>query len=295
MNIVGNRKIWFSISGVMIATSFILLITLNLKLNIDFTGGSLLEVEYTNERADVNDIRKGVESAGFVEGSVQPVDERGILVRQASLDEARHQELLGVLKTFGELEELRFDSIGPVIGSELKKKSVIALGLIFLAIVLYVAFSFRHVSRYIKSWKYGLLTIVAGLHDIIIPLGVFALLGHYTGATVGTAFVAALLTILGYSVNDTIVVFDRVRENLIQDGDSNFEETVEKSIQQTWARSINTTITTLLALIAVYFFGGETVKDFVLVLIIGIGVGAYSSVFLAAPLLVQWKKWDSKN
>ncbi|HJN84835.1 MAG TPA: protein translocase subunit SecF [Patescibacteria group bacterium] len=294
MQIIQRRKTWFAISGTMVAISIILLATLGLKLNIDFTGGSLLEVEYTEERVDIAEIRQSVEEAGFVEGSVQPTDERGLLVRQVTLSEDRHQELLSVLKTHGELEEMRFDSIGPVIGEELQRKSFVALGLIFLSIILYVAFAFRKVSRYIKSWKYGVLTIVAALHDIFIPLGVFALLGHFTGATVGTAFVAALLTILGYSVNDSIVVFDRVRENLIADGDSHFEDTVNKSVTQTIARSINTTVTTLLALVAIYIFGGETVKDFVLVLIIGIGVGAYSSVFLASPLLVTWRNWENK-
>ncbi|NQV11987.1 protein translocase subunit SecF [Candidatus Uhrbacteria bacterium] len=294
MKIVGKRKLWFGISGAMVIISIILLATLGLKLNIDFTGGSLLEVEYTDERADITEIRASVEDAGFVEGAVQPSDDKGLIVRQATLTEDRHQELVAVLETFGELDELRFDSIGPVIGAELQKKSFVALGLIFLAIILYVAFAFRKVSRYIKSWKYGVLTIVAALHDIMIPLGVFALLGHFTGATVGTAFVAALLTVLGYSVNDTIVVFDRVRENLIEDGDGHFEQTVEDSVNQTLARSINTTVTTLLALVAIYFFGGETVKDFVLVLINGIGVGAYSSVFLASPLLVEWRNWENK-
>jgi preprotein translocase subunit SecF len=294
MQIVQKRKLWFGISGALVTVSLVLLVFLGLKLNIDFTGGSLLEVEYVEERADIAEIRKGVEEAGFIEGSVQPSDERGLLVRQVTLSEDRHQELLAVLKSFGELEELRFDSIGPVIGKELQQKSFVALGLIFIAIILYVAFAFRKVSRYIKSWKYGVLTIVAALHDIIIPLGVFALLGYFSDATVGTAFIAALLTVLGYSVNDTIVVFDRVRENLIADGDGHFEETVNKSVTQTLARSINTTVTTLLALVAIYIFGGETIKDFVLVLIIGIGAGAYSSIFLASPLLVTWRNLEKK-
>ncbi len=294
MKIVANRKIWFSISGAMVVLSLVLLASLGLKLNIDFTGGSLLEVEYVGERATIEDIRATVEGAGFENGSVQPSDEHGLIVRQPTLSEAQHQELLTALGTLGELDEMRFDSIGPVIGQELQRKSFLALGLIFLAIILYVAWAFRKVNRFIKSWKYGVLTIVAAIHDIIIPLGVFAVLGHYTGATVGTAFVAALLTILGYSVNDSIVVFDRVRENLIEDGDGNFEKTVDDSINQTIARSINTTITTLLALVAIYLFGGETTKEFVLVLIIGIGVGAYSSVFLASPLLVTWQKWANR-
>ena len=293
MNIVKQRKIWFSLSAAVVIAAIVLLSVFGLNLNIDFTGGSLLEVEYLESRADITDIRVALEDVGYTEGSVQPSDDLGLLVRQPPLTEDQHQEVLGVLETFGELEEMRFDSIGPVIGEELKKKSYIALILIFLAIVIYVAWAFRKVSNMIKSWKYGVLTLVAAFHDVLITLGVAALLGHVMGLSVGTAFVAALLTILGYSVNDSIVVFDRIRENLLKDrGD--LEVTVEKSIKQTIARSLNTSITTLLALLAVYFFGGETTQEFVLILIVGIIAGAYSSIFLASPLLVVWQKWSKK-
>lgn len=293
MSIVKHRKIWFSISGTLIIASIVLLSVFGLNLGIDFTGGSLLEVEYLNERPDIPLVNETLVSTGFGDGLAQPSDEHGLIVRQPVLTEDQHQELLGVLSTFGELEELRFDSIGPVIGDELKRKSIWALVLIFVLIVGYVAFAFRKVSQYVKSWKYGLLTIVAAIHDILIPLGVFAVLGSVLDVSVGTAFVAALLTILGYSVNDTIVVFDRVRENLM-DGGSDFEDIVDQSVKQTIARSINTTVTTLLALIAVYIFGGETTREFILALIIGIASGAYSSVFLASPLLVVWEKWSNR-
>ncbi len=289
MKIVGNRKIWFGISSALMVASITLVAIFGLNLGIDFTGGSILEVDYDDVRPDVSEIRTELENVGYGGGQVQPTGELGLIVRQPVLTEEQHQEVLDVLASFGTVDELRFDSIGPVIGDELKRKSVWALVLIFISIILYVAWAFRKVSHYIKSWKYGVLTIVAAIHDIIIPLGVFALLGTFMDISVGTAFVAALLTILGYSVNDTIVVFDRIRENLIEGG-SDFEEIVDNSIRQTIARSINTTITTLLALIAIFVFGGETTREFVLALIVGIASGAYSSIFLASPLLVAWEK-----
>lgn len=288
MSIVKLKTLWFSISGALLVASVVLLAVFGLRLGIDFTGGSLLEVEYEMYTPVVADVRTAIATAGFTESVVQPVDERGLLVRQKTLNESEHQALTAVLSTFGALEEKRFDSIGPVIGSELKRKSVWAMGLILVAIVLYVAFAFRKVSHMVSSWKYGLLTIVAALHDVLIPLGVFALLGYTLNVEVGTAFIAALLTVLGYSVNDTIVVFDRIRENLIHDG-GELADVVDRSIKQTFARSINTTLTTLLALLAIFFFGGETTRMFVLALMIGIGVGAYSSIFIASPLLVVWE------
>lgn len=293
MKIVKQRTWWFGLSGVLVAASLVLLAVFGLNLSIDFTGGSLLEVDYTDARPDVSDVRSAIEAEGFTAGSVQPSNELGLIVRQPPLTEDEHQQVLAVLETFGELEELRFDSIGPVIGEELKRKSIWALGLIFVAIVLYVAWAFRGVSKEMESWKYGLLTIVAALHDVIITMGAAALLGHLTGLSVGTAFVAALLTVLGYSVNDTIVVFDRIRENLRTESQG-FEPVVELSVNQTLARSINTSVTTLLALLAVYVFGGETTQEFALVLIVGILAGAYSSIFLASPLLVAWQKRSSK-
>lgn len=288
MSIVKLKTLWFSISGALLVASIVLVAVFGLRLGIDFTGGSLLEVEYETYRPVVADVRTAVATAGFTESVIQPVDERGLLVRQKTLNESEHQALTAALSTFGALEEKRFDSIGPVIGSELKRKSVWAMGLILIAIVLYVAFAFRKVSHMVSSWKYGFLTIVAALHDVLIPLGVFALLGAVLNVEVGTAFIAALLTILGYSVNDTIVVFDRIRENLIHDG-GDLADVVDRSIKQTFARSINTTLTTLLALLAIFFFGGETTRMFVLALMIGIGVGAYSSIFIASPLLVVWE------
>ncbi|KKW44796.1 MAG: Protein translocase subunit SecF [Parcubacteria group bacterium GW2011_GWA2_56_7] len=295
ISIVNNQKWWYGISGALVAASIVFLIVFRIPFGIDFTGGSLLEVQFETRPA-VTDVRGYLNEAGYGDALVQETGVQDLLLRFGPLTETQHQDLLGQLQEkFGSVEELRFDSIGPVIGRELARKSVFGLLIALVMIVLYVAWAFRHVSEPVASWKYGVLTIVAGLHDLFIPLGVFALLGNSLHFQVDTAFIAALLTILGYSINDTIVVFDRTRENVIREGSSHFAEVVDKSIKQTFARSINTTVTTLLALFAIFFFGGETTRSFALALIIGITTGAYSSIFIASPLLVTWYKWQERR
>ena len=193
-----------------------------------------------------------------------------------------------------QVEELHFETIGPSIGKELKRRATYAIVIALLVIIAYIAWSFRRVSKPVASWKYGVAAIVALFHDVILVVGVFALLGRYAGIEIDTAFIAALLTVLGYSVNDTIVVLDRVRENLPRSNED-FLGTVNASINQTLARSINTTLTTVLALIALLLFGGETIRYFILALTIGIASGAYSSIFIAAPILVIWEKWQRRS
>jgi len=196
---------------------------------------------------------------------------------------------LDAVGTAREVEELRFDSVGPTIGQELKSRSISAMIIVIVAIVLYIAWTFRKVSKPVASWKYGISAIIALFHDVIITMGVFSILGEFYGVEINTAFVAAILTVLGYSVNDTIVVFDRVRENLPK-SDEDFEGTVNLSVNQTIKRSINTSLTTLIVLLSILFFGGTTIQDFVLALSIGVFVGTYSSIFLASPILVVWEK-----
>jgi preprotein translocase subunit SecF len=193
------------------------------------------------------------------------------------------------------MEEKRFDLIGPSIGDELKKKTNTAVVLTLLAITLYIAFAFRGISKPVSSWKYGIASLIALIHDIIIPLGVFAILGKIYNIEITVPIVAALLTILGFSVHDTIVIFDRIRENILRRGGYSFEETVDWSLNQTFGRSISTVLTVLFVLLAIFFFGGETLKYFALALIIGITSGAYSSIFIASPILVTWHKHDHKN
>ncbi|MBU0531095.1 MAG: protein translocase subunit SecF [Candidatus Uhrbacteria bacterium] len=295
MNIVGLRNIWFLISGGLTVASIVAVAILGLNFGIDFTGGSLMEVAFETETS-VDQVRSALDQAGYPSARVQPSNEGDYLIRLEPIDEQEHQAALESLKQrLGEAEELRFDMIGPVIGNELRSKALWAIGFALLLIMTYIAWAFRKVSEPVASWKYGLLTIVAATHDLIIPIGVFAVLGHVLGYQIDTAFVAALLTILGYSINDTIVVFDRTRENLTRLSTSEtFESVVNCSINQTLTRSVNTSITTLLALLAVFFFGGETIQHFALALIIGILCGTYSSIFLASPLLVSWERFGKK-
>jgi preprotein translocase subunit SecF len=207
------------------------------------------------------------------------------------LEGTESREVVDHLKTkYPHSTELRFDAIGPVLGEELRKKSLEGLLVIFLAILAYVAYAFRKVSFPIKAWKYGVVTLIAAFHDVIVPLGVFSVLGHFYGVEIGTPFIAAILTIMGYSITDTIVVMDRVRENL-QKTTGTFASVVDLSIRQTALRSFNTSIATLLTLFAIFLFGGSSLHDFTLALIIGIAVGTYSSIFIASPLLVTWDTW----
>ena len=265
-----------------------------LRFGIDFTGGSLLEVNYTDTRPDVEAVRQALGERGFEYGVVSPTGERGLMVRETPLSEEQHQAVLETLRVFGNMEELRFDSIGPSVGQTLRRSSMTALILVLVMIIVYVAWSFRSVSRPVQSWKYGLMTVFSGLYAVMVAVGVAALAGEINGLVVDAAFVAAILTILGYSVNDTIVVFDRIREQL-KHQDRNFEGTVEAAVRQTMARSINTNLATLLALVAILFFGGETVFNFVLILIVGILTSTCSSIFLASPLLVTWQQWAARR
>lgn len=290
LNIVNSRKIWFSLSGIMIALSVLAIALFGLRFGIDFTGGSLLEVSISDS-VSAEGVKSVLQSAGFDGVSAQSSGDNGYIIRTKSLSESEHQRLLDALyATYGEVVELRFDSIGPAIGSELKRTAIIGVVLTLILIGLYIAWMYRGVSKPVAAWKYGVLTVFTAFHDVIVPVGVFAVLGSVMGWEIGSTFVAAVLTILGYSINDTVVVFDRTRENLLRGVGGSFEETVEISIKETLVRSINTSVTTLLALFAVFFFGGDTTKPFALALIIGIAVGTYSSIFIASPALVTWEK-----
>lgn len=295
MNIIRYRKFWYAISGLLIGGSILFVSVFGLKQGIDFTGGSLLAVRFEGDRPAAISVEQELaelELGGIV---VQPVGETDMHFRMQELDEETHQRVLTRLReSHGDLEELRFDSIGPVIGQELRSKSFTALAIVFFAILIYIGWAFRKVSVPVQSWKYGLVTVITALHDVIIPIGLFALLGKLFGTEIGTPFIAAILTVMGYSINDTIVVMDRVRENL-QKTSGTFQEIVNRSLNETILRSVNTTVTTLLALIAVYFFGGESIRDFALALIVGIVSGTYSSIFFAAPMLVSVYKWSHRK
>lgn len=296
LNIIGHSKLWLTISGFILAASIVCVAVFGLNEGIDFTGGSLLSIRVP-ESVTQEQVRASVEEAGFVP-TVQTTSDGSMLVRVPPLTEEEHQRVLGVLRTsFGTVTELEFNSVGPTVGGELRKQAVIAIGLVLLLIAVYIAWAFRRVAEPVASWKYGLVTLVSAAHDVIIPLGVFAVMGKFFGYEADTAFVAALLTILGYSINDTIVVFDRTRENLYRHrhDDTTFAHTVNASIMETIARSLNTTLCVLLPVLAIVIFGGESTRSFAVTLLAGIISGAYSSIFVASPLLVMSETWGKQK
>jgi preprotein translocase subunit SecF len=301
LRITQHRRLFYVFSGILMAASLASWVTWGLKPGIDFTGGSMLELEFSAQRPSIDALVAEAEgSIGSSETTAQPLGESGIVLRMPTLDESEHQELLKDLKAAFEkdgatITEKRFESIGPLIGEELRKKTIYAVGLAILAIVLYITYVFRKVSHPVASWKYGACTIVALAHDVIIPVGVFSALGHFHDVEVGAWIVTGLLTVLGFSVHDTIVVFDRIRENLSHGRRESFEEIVNRSMNETLGRSLNTSLTVLLVLATTYVLGGESIKDFILIMLIGIAAGTYSSIFVASPLLVSWQLRDAKR
>jgi preprotein translocase subunit SecF len=294
MNIVKLRPVWYAFSAILIGGSIFALATFGLKQGIDFTGGSLTSLRFESRPTPV-EVEQSLSSLDLGTIVVQPVGAQEVNIRTKTLDEQMHADLLKALgDKFGNVSELQYNSIGPAIGAELRDKSWKALLIVLAAIMAYIAYMFRKVSTPVQSWKYGLITVFTAFHDVCIPIGVFAILGKYANVEIGTPFIAAILTIMGYSINDTIIVLDRVRENLHRMG-GEFEHIVDTSLRQTYLRSFNTSMTTLFSLVAVYFFGGSSIKDFALVLILGIVTGTYSSIFIAAPILVTWNKFSRKR
>lgn len=301
MFIIKYKKIFFLLSTILIAASLFAIGFFGLNFGIDFKGGALLEISYPDGRPDTAMIEEKLKAVSLGEALVQPAGEKNVIIRTKDLSEEERAAVLNALsldKT-ARFEEQRFNSIGPVISGELKKKAFFAVVIVIIAIVLFIAFAFRRVSEPVSSWKYGLVSIVALVHDIIIPTGVFAALGYFfIDYQVNVLFVTALLTILGFSIHDTIVVFDRVRENLRKDKEmrtnKEFSDVVGASLSQTFTRSINTSMTVIFVMLVLYFVGGETTRQFALALSVGIIAGTYSSIFLAAPLLVVWEKWQRR-
>lgn len=287
MKILHYRNYFFLISTILVLASLGALLFKGLNFGIDFTGGALVEVSYVDNVPLLSEVQSSLSENGF-SARVQPFGENGFIVRTQDLT---HEEYLSVLSslTFEDsipVEE-RFTSIGPSLGQELKSKAMIALVLVIIAIILFVAFAFRHVSKPISSWNYGIVAVIALIHDVLIPVGIFALLGREIDAL----FVVGMLSVLGLSVNDTIVVFDRVRENLHENAKNHTQETfittVGNSIQQTLVRSMNTSLTLVVVLVSLFIFGPESTQNLALVLLIGTVAGTYSSIFLASPLLVS--------
>ena len=286
MTILRYSKFFRTLSAVLVVLSLAAIATFGLDLGIEFTGGSILEVAYEEERPSLEATREELLDLDIGLVSTQPVGDKGFLFRMKDLSEEKHQEVLLTLGS--EAQELRFESIGPVIGEELKGRAGLLLALALFSIVVYVMFAFRRITYPVHSWQWSLAALVALVHDILIPLGMLALLGRFYGVQITIPVVVALLTVVGYSVNDTVVVFDRIRENLVRKVGADFADTVTQSLQQTFTRSLNTSLTTLFVVLAIVFFGGETLRYFALTLAVGIGAGSWSSLFVAPFLLEKW-------
>jgi preprotein translocase subunit SecF len=336
LNIIQNRKVYFIISGLLCLASIVSLAIWGLNFGIDFTGGALMEIEFSQTRLSSQEIRKALTDLDLGNINIQESEGKRVILRMKNIDEVMHQKVLSKLNVASAfrpansplsevskeqksvesvtqsvqslttsaqsvndqrnlITESRYESIGPIIGQELKTKTLWAIALTVIAILIYIAWAFRKAAKIsyttgVASWKYGLGAIIALCHDILIVTGFFSIFGHFKGIEVDILFVTALLTILGYSVNDTIVVYDRTRENLHKYSHQDFETTVNQSINQTIVRSINTSLTVFLILLAIFFFGGTSIKHFVLALILGVFLGSYSSIFIASALLVVWQK-----
>jgi len=323
MNIIGHRKIFLSISGALVLASIVAIIVFGFRPGIDFVGGTMWQIKPTtnnqqpttyNLQLTTDSLKEFFETELEVKNAtVFPAENNSFLIRLPHISEEQHQQYLQALNNkFGShesalgpsgsvlgpresasVEELKYETIGPSIGKELRTKAFWAIGLVLLGISFYIAFAFRKVSYPIKSWKYGVITLITLFHDITIPAGLLAILGWKQGIEIDTNFIVALLTIMGFSVHDTIVVFDRIRENLLlQKSRFDLENVINNSVNQTMARSINTSLTLVFVLLALFFFGPITLKYFVLTILVGTIVGTYSSIFVASPLLLIWKSLE---
>lgn len=288
-----------SISGILILAALIGVISFGFKPAIDFTGGTSWQFKVESSSVDEGAIQNYLTNDLKIDGAVvyKETSTNSFIARLPHITEAQHQQFLSALgQKFGKVDEMKFGAIGPTVGAQLKNKAIMAVVLVMLAISLYIAFAFRKVSYPVKSWKYGIVTLSSLVHDVIIPAGLLAYLGRFSGVEMDANFVVALLVIMGFSVHDTIVVFDRIRENLmLRRGNKSFDEIVNESVNQTLARSINTSLTLVLVLLAMFFFGPASLSLFVLIMLIGTIIGTYSSIFMASPLLTIWYKFGTNK
>lgn len=309
MFIVRHRKWFFTFSSILIVLSAYGIFSYGFNLSVDFKGGTITEVRYEGTLPDKGSVEQNIETLSLGGFSVRPSESDRYIIRTRELSGEESEALLKALPSDNEKDPVveRSNTVGPVAGVELKSKALKAVTVVILMIVLFITFAFRKVSnanlprviRGVSSWKYGLATIIALVHDVAIPTGIFVFLGHIFGFEIDLLFVSGLLAIVGYSVHDTIVVFDRVRENLRRNNESHkneeFEITVGNSVTQTMGRSINTSLTLLITLVALYILGSSATKDFSLLLIVGVIAGTYSSIFIASPLLVTFYKLQGKK
>jgi preprotein translocase subunit SecF len=296
-NIISKTKYAYIFSGTLTLLSLVFLLFWGLKFGIDFTGGTLMEVRFEQNFPSNQDIEGNLKELDLRSLIIQPSGNNTVLLRYASEDDSTNQNVMKTLEEkYPGVSQLRVDFINSAVSKELKSKSLMAIFWAIIGIMAYIAWAFRKVSRPVESWKYGSGAVIALIHDILITVGVFSFLGHYYGVEVGIPFIAALLTILGFSVHDTIVVYDRTRENLIRSSSKEkFPEIVNRSLNETLVRSINTSLTVIITLLAIYIFGGESIKYFAMALLVGVTFGTYSSIFIASALLVTIYNFQTKK
>lgn len=291
MNLIKYRKYWYILSLVVTISGIIALILWGLKLSIDFTGGTLIELEGIKDKGVIMEIAE----KSKIEGVILTETEKGLLIRAKLIDENIHRNFKAELNKKEGVKEVRVETVGPSISAQIARNAFITIGLASLLIVFYVAYSFRKIPQPASSWEFGIAAIIALLHDVLVVTGVFAFLGKFLNIEVDILFVTAMLTVISFSVHDTIVIFDRIRENLIKNIGEDFEAIVSKSVAEMLPRTLSTSFLIWIILVVLFLFGGETIKYFVLALLVGIFSGTYSSILNASPLLVTWQKFKHKH
>lgn len=290
-----NQKFFLYLSAALLVFSVVVVVAFGLNLGVDFKGGTSTELSFST-KPELSAVQEAVKTAGVENAQVVTAGESGVIIKTGVIEKEQHDKILAKLKEkLGDFKETRYDSIGPVVGNDLKRNAAYQLILVSLGIIFYIAYAFRKVARPITPWQFGITAVIALIHDLFIVLGVFAVLGKYHGVEIDSLFVTAILTVLGFSVHDTIIVFDRIRENLKIYAGQSLEFIMNHSVSQTITRSLNTSLTVLFVLLPLLLFGGASIKYFVLALFIGIIVGTYSSIFVASQLLLYWQKYRQRK
>lgn len=295
-NIISKTKYAYIFSGTLTLLSVVAIFVWGLRFDIDFTGGTRMEVQFPENAPSNQELADVLQNQNLKSLILQPSEGNKMIIRYASEEDTVNEKVFQTISDkYPGATQLRVDYTNASVSQELKSKSLWAIAVAVIGIMSYIAWAFRKVSRPVPSWKYGAGAVVALIHDVLITVGVFSVLGHFWGVEVGVPFVAALLTILGFSVHDTIVVYDRTRENLLKSSSKEkFPEVVNRSLNETLVRSINTSLTVIITLLAIYIFGGESIKFFALALLVGVTFGTYSSIFVASALLVTSYKLQTK-
>ena len=293
LDVIGKKNYYLGFSAIIVIVSWLLIVFFGFQQGIDLKGGTRWQIAFSNGGVSENQVREILTEVNKIqENSVKPASDGSFIIRLPNLSEADHQKYLIALGSLGSIDEKNFASIGPAIGSELRTKSIWAIVFVLLGISLYIAWAFRKVSEPVKSWKYGLVTLLSLVHDVSIPAGLLALLGVWQGVEIDGNFIVALLVVMGFSVHDTIVVFDRIRENILINRGRNIDlgKIINFSVKETFARSVNTSLTLFIVLVALLFAGPSSLFYFILTILVGTIFGTYSSIFVASPLLYLWQR-----